>query len=132
MLLPAHPSYVGGMMIISCGSFQDTAWGGGREGDAAAVQQLRWEAAPMSGFLLHGLVVDSLRWQLHPHLPAPGFPSGTRQSVRVGRRVSPGRTLCQRSGEQTKLIAPGSSPHIQLAVVACPTGRACTSKSLHS
>lgn len=42
MLLAAHPSYVGGMMIISCSSFQNTACTGGREGDAAAVQQLGW------------------------------------------------------------------------------------------
>lgn len=76
MLLPAHPSYVGGMMIISCSSFQDTAWGGGREGDAAAVQRLRWEAAPISGCLLRGLVVDSQRCQLHPHLPSLMLPLG--------------------------------------------------------
>lgn len=76
MPLPAHPSYVGGMMIISCGSFQDTAWGGGREGDAAAVRWLSWEAAPISGCLLHGFGVDSLRCQLHPYLPAPRIPPG--------------------------------------------------------
>lgn len=128
MLLPAHPSYVGGMMIISCGSFQDTAWGGGREGDAAAMQQLRWEAAPISGCLHHGLVVDSLPCQLHPHLPAPRLPSGTRQSVRVEGQILPGGTSCQRSREQTERIAPGSSLHTQLAEVACPRGRACTSK----
>lgn len=68
-------------MIISCGSFQDTACGGGREGDAAAVQQLRWQAAPIPGCLLGGLVVGFLQCQLascnvsciliclHPGLP---------------------------------------------------------------
>lgn len=63
-------------MIISCSSFQDAAWGADREGDAAALQQLRWEAAPISG-CLHGLVVVSLSCWLHPHLPAPRLPSGT-------------------------------------------------------
>lgn len=58
-------------MIISCGSFQDTACGGGREGDAAAVQQLRWQAAPVPGSLLVGLLVGFLQGQLHPNFPAP-------------------------------------------------------------
>jgi len=78
MLLPAHPSYVGGMMIISCGSFQDAAWGGGREGDAAAVQRLRREAAPVSGCLLHGPVIDS-------NLPVPPLPAASRLHQGPGR-----------------------------------------------
>lgn len=105
MLLPAHPSYVGGMMIISCSSFQDTAWGGGREGDAAALQQLRWEAAAVSGCLLHGLVAVSLSCWLHPHLPAPRLPSGTRLEREGGGTSFTWRDM---SREQTELIAPPS------------------------
>lgn len=55
MFLPAHPSYVGGVMIISCTSFQDAAWGGGCEGDAVVLLQ----TLPHHRCLLQGLEVGS-------------------------------------------------------------------------